>query len=82
MDKALGCPLIRYPGPFFRWTKEGLKQMDQRTRKLTAMNKVLHSRDDVSRKGGGRELTGIEDNVDASTRRLHQKEQRKTNYSN
>ena len=25
-------PLVRYSGPFFKWTREELKQMDQRTR--------------------------------------------------
>ena len=25
-------PLIRYSGPFFKWTREELKQMDQRTK--------------------------------------------------
>ena len=39
------------------------------------MQKALHSRDDVdrlyvSRKEGGRELTNIQDSVDASTQRL------------
>ena len=24
--------LVRYPGPFFKWTRDELKQMDQRTR--------------------------------------------------
>ena len=27
-------PLVRYSGPFLKWTREELKQMDQRTRKL------------------------------------------------
>ena len=44
--------------------------MDQRTRKLMTMHKVLHLRDDVdeyvSRKEGGRGLPSTEDNVDAS----------------
>ena len=49
--------------------------MDQRTRKLITMHKTLHPRDDVdrlyvSRKEGGRRLASIEDNVDASIRRL------------
>ena len=49
--------------------------MDQRTRKLMTMHKVLHSRDDVdrlyvSRKQGGRGLASIEDTVDASIQRL------------
>ena len=27
-------PLVRYSGPFVKWTREELKQSDQRTRKL------------------------------------------------
>ena len=53
------------------WTREELKQMDQRTRKLTTMHKSLHPRDDVdrlyvSRKGAERGLASIQDSVDAS----------------
>ena len=49
--------LVRFSGPFLKWTRDELKQMDQRTRKLIAMHKALHPRDDVdrlyvSRKGG------------------------------
>ena len=32
-------PLVRYSGPFLKWTREELKQMDQRTRKLMTMHK-------------------------------------------
>ena len=39
--------LIRYLGPFLKWTREELKQMDQRSRKLMTMHKALHPRDDV-----------------------------------
>ena len=50
-----------------KWTKE--------LKRLMTMHKALHPRDDVdrlyvSRKEGGRGLTSIEDNVDASIRRL------------
>ena len=67
--------LVRYSGPFLKWTKEELKRMDQRTRKLMTMHKALHPRDDVdrlyvSRKEGGRGLASIEDTVDASIQRL------------
>ena len=41
--------LVRYSGPFLKWTRDELKQMDQRTRKLTSMHKALHPRDDVDR---------------------------------
>ena len=40
---------VRYSGPFLKWTREELKQMDQRTRKLMTMHKALHPRDDVDR---------------------------------
>ena len=63
--------LVRYLGSFLKWTREQVKQMDQRTRKLMIMHKALHPRDDVdrlyvSRKEGGRELVSTEDSVDAS----------------
>ena len=41
--------LVRYSGPFLKWTKDELKQMDQRTRKLMTMHKILHPRDDVDK---------------------------------
>ena len=68
-------PLVRYSGPFLKWTRDELKQMDQRTRKLMTMHKVLHHKDDVdrlyvSRKEGGRGLASTEDTVDASIQRL------------
>ena len=68
-------PLVRYSGPFLKWTRDELKQMDQRTRKLMTMHKALHPRDDVdrlyvSRKEEGRGLASIEDSVDASIQRL------------
>ena len=64
-------PLVRYSGLFLKWTREELKQMDQRTRKLMTMYKALHPRDDVdrlyaSRKAGRRGVASIEDSVDAS----------------
>ena len=68
-------PLVIYSGPFLKWTRNELKQMDQRTRKLMTMHKAIHLRDDVdrlyvSRKEGGRGLASIEDSVDASIQRL------------
>ena len=68
-------PLVRYSGPFLKWTREKVKQVDKRTRKLMTMHKALHPRDDVdrlyvSRKEGGRGLASIEDTVDASIQRI------------
>ena len=42
-------PLVSYSGPFRKWTRDKLKQMDQRTRKLMTMHKAFHPRDDVDR---------------------------------
>ena len=74
-------PLIGYSGPFLKWTREELKQMDQRTRRLMTMHKALHPRDDIDRfyvlrKEGERGLTSIEDTVDASIQRLIEKHER------
>ena len=68
-------PLVRYSGPFLKWTRDELKQMDKRTRKLMTMHKALYPRDDVdrlyvSREEGGRRLASFEDSVDASIQRL------------
>ena len=64
-------PLVRYSEPFLEWTRDELKQMDQRTRKLMAMHKALHPREDVdrlyvSRKERGRGLAPIEHSGDSS----------------
>ena len=49
-------PLVTYSRHFLKWTREKLKQMDQRTRKLMTMHKALHPRDNDDRlyvtKGG------------------------------
>ena len=68
-------PLVRYSGPFLKWTRDELRQMDQRTRKIMTMKKALHPRDDVHRlyvprKEGGRGLTCMEGSVDTSIQRL------------
>ena len=68
-------PLVRFSGLFLKWTRDEIRQMDQRTRKLMTMHKALHPRDDadriyVSRKEGGRWIASIEDSVDTSIQRL------------
>ena len=57
--------IVKYSGPFLKWTREELKQIDQRTRKLMTLQKALHPRDDVDRHEEGRGLASIEDSVDA-----------------
>ena len=32
------APFVRYSGPFLKWTKDELKQVDQRTRKLMTIH--------------------------------------------
>ena len=65
---------VRYSGQFLKWTREELKQMDQRTRKLMTMHKFLHPINDVnryvSRKEGGKRLTGMEGSVGTSKQRF------------
>ena len=46
---TLAVPLVRYSGSFLEWTREELKQMNQRTRKLMTIHKALRPRDDVDR---------------------------------
>ena len=74
-NNTWAVPLVRYSGPFLKWTREELKLMDQRTRKLMTRHKALHPRDNVnrlyvSRKEGGIGIASIEDTVDASIQRL------------
>ena len=68
-------PLVRYSGPFMKWTRDELKEMYQRTRKLMKIHKALHPRDDVGRlyvprKERGRGLASVEDSVDTSMKRF------------
>ena len=74
--------LVRYSGPFLKWTREELKQMDQITRNLMTMYKPLHPRDDVdrlyvSRKEWGRGSASM----DTTARRLYRKTRTRTNYN-
>ena len=68
-------PLVKYSGSFLKWNREQLKQIDQRTRKIMTIHKVLYPWDDVDRlyvswREGGRWLASIEDSVDTSIQRL------------
>ena len=65
---TLAISLLRYSAAFLDWTKEELKQLDRRTRKLLKMHKGLHPKSNVnrlyiSRKEGGRGLLNVEDTV-------------------
>ena len=74
-------PLVRYSGPFSKWTKEKLRQMDQRIRKLMTIQKALYPRENIhrlygSRKEGGRRLASVEDCFDASSQ-VHESDVKK-----
>ena len=58
--------LVRYAGGIIEWTKQELRDLDRRTRKLLTMNGGFHPRDCVTRlyvprKDGGRGLIAVED---------------------
>ena len=60
--------LVRYVGGIIEWTKQELRDLDRRTRKLLTMNGGFHSRDCVTRlyvprKDRGRGLLSVEDYV-------------------
>ena len=60
--------LARYAGGIIEWTKQELRDLDRRTRKLLTMNGGFHPRDCVTKlyvpsKDGGRGLISIEDCV-------------------
>ena len=71
---TLAVLIVKYSGPFLKWTREELQPIDQKTRKIMPMHKALHSRDDVERRywlrKEGRRLSRIEDSVDTSVQRL------------
>ena len=77
--------IVQYSELFLKRTRDELKQMDKRTRKLMTMHKALHPRDNIDRlyvlrKDGRRRLASIEDSVDASIQ-LHRKTWRATVYN-
>jgi hypothetical protein len=43
--------IIRYGAWLIEWTKEELKEMDRKTRKILTIYKCFHPRDDVSTSG-------------------------------
>ena len=46
---TLAVLLVRYSGPFLKWTREELVLIHPRTRELITMPKALHPRDDIDR---------------------------------
>lgn len=60
--------IIRYSAGIVKWTKDDLKKLDRKTRKLLTINKALHPQADVDRlylkrAVGGRGLLSVEDCV-------------------
>ena len=61
--------LVRYGAGILNWTKEELRCMDRKTRKIMTMNRMYHPQSDVHRlylprKEGGRGLLSIQDCVE------------------
>ena len=71
MVKAINTwavPVIRYTAGVLKWTKEQMRELDRKTRKLLTMYGGLHPKADtdrlyVHRTEGGRGLKGIEDTI-------------------
>ena len=60
--------IMRYGAGIFKWNKNELHEIDRKTRKCMTIIKELHPKNDVawlyvSRKNGGRGLTGCENSV-------------------
>ena len=78
-------PLIRYSGPFVKWTRDELKQMDQRTRKVIIITSQRRRWQTICTKKRGRKRTcqhwRKRWRIDTTVRRLHGKTRTRTNYS-
>ena len=72
-DELEAVPFVRYSGPFLKWTREELRQMDQKTRKLMTMHKALHQEE--------REEEDFPALKTAWTHPYNDPKQRKTDYS-
>ena len=70
--------LLRYSGSFLKWTKDELKEMDQRTRKLMTMHKTMC----IKKRGRKRTCQHRRQRwrIDTTTRRLQRKTQTWTDY--
>ena len=72
---AWAVGIIRYEAGVLDWTKEELKSIDIKTRKLMTMNGSLHPKGNVgrlyfARKEGGRELISCEECVNVEVQNL------------
>ena len=64
----LSVALVRFSEPFFKWTREELRKIDQRIRKRTTGDYI--DRLQMSRKEGRRGIVRIENCVDTSIKGL------------
>ena len=67
--------LVRYSAGILKWTKDKLKAIDRKTRKIMTMNKMYHPQSDtdklyIPRIEGGRELLRIVDCVETEEQNL------------
>ena len=67
--------LVRYSAGILKWTKDELKAIDRKTRKIMTMNKMYHPQSDtdklyIPRIEGGRELLSIVDCVETEEQNL------------
>ena len=63
--------LVRYSRPFLKWTREEIRQIDQRTSKLM-IHKVLHPREDIDRLYMCQEKKELEDSPSLKMASIHQ----------
>ena len=67
--------LVRYSVGILKWTKDELKAMDRKTRKIMTMNRMCHPQSDtgrlyILRMDGGRGLLSIADCVETEEQNL------------
>ena len=65
--------IIRYGAGIIKWTKEELRNIDRKTRKLMNMHRALHPQADgdrlyIKRAEGGRGIISVEDCVEIETK--------------
>ena len=74
-------PLVTYSKPFLKWTREELRQIDQRTRKMMALQKALHPGNDIDKhylsRKRSRGIPNFKECVDASFQGLDEIKKRK-----
>ena len=75
--------LVRYSGSFLKWTRDELKQMDQRTRKLMTIPETTLTDYMYQEKREEEDLSASKTalTIDTTTRRLRRKTRTRTDYS-